>query len=132
MCKSLRKIFHYIRNKLCLLFFQIRLYKGLQQPFLRFHLFRKINFCFIAFGSENAGSMTCHIAVFHIKFPSPVWLNKRYGKGRRAAVFGVFNKLLIADNFCLAQIASPGSIILDVQNKIPHFLKFAGDQRFYI
>lgn len=66
------------------------------------------------------------------RFRHQEWLNKRHGKGRRVAVFGVFNKFLIADNFCLAQIASPSSIIFNIQHQIPHFLKFAGDQRFYI
>ena len=50
----------------------------------------------------------------------------------RKVIFGVFNKFLIADNFCLAQIASPSSVIFNIQHQIPHFVKFAGDQRFYI
>ena len=76
--------------------------------------------------------MSFHIAVFHIEFPAPVWFNKCYGKGCRIAIIGVFDKLLFIYGLGFTQVASPGAIIPDIQNKIPHFAKVTWDQRFYI
>lgn len=80
---------------------------------------------------KHANPMTCHIAVFHFKLPSYVWLDKRYRKLRGIAVFGIFDKLSIVYHFGFAQIASPSGVIFHPQDKLPHFIYLARKHRFY-